>query len=125
MCCFFFSSRRRHTRFDCDWSSDVCSSDLQLTDHFQLLRLAKALLHLPPLSHIPDRAGEPARMAVLVVVDTTFGDHPAHFVIRLDKAAFEADFSGCKCLLECRRECVPAFWQQQITGVSAPLGPQR
>src|SRR2546430_2899250 len=25
---FFFSSRRRHTRFDCDWSSDVCSSDL-------------------------------------------------------------------------------------------------
>src|SRR2546427_8504893 len=26
---FFFSSRRRHTRFDCDWSSDVCSSDLR------------------------------------------------------------------------------------------------
>src|SRR2546430_617913 len=23
----FFSSRRRHTKFDCDWSSDVCSSD--------------------------------------------------------------------------------------------------
>src|SRR2546430_17155528 len=31
---FFFSSRRRHTRFDCDWSSDVCSSDLiQLVDY--------------------------------------------------------------------------------------------
>src|SRR2546430_1300371 len=28
LCFFFFSSRRRHTRFDCDWSSDVCSSDL-------------------------------------------------------------------------------------------------
>src|SRR5688572_12894797 len=28
MVIFFFSSRRRHTRFDCDWSSDVCSSDL-------------------------------------------------------------------------------------------------
>src|SRR2546430_5968003 len=27
---FFFSSRRRHTIFDCDWSSDVCSSDLIL-----------------------------------------------------------------------------------------------
>src|SRR5207237_1255826 len=26
--CCFFSSRRRHTRFKCDWSSDVCSSDL-------------------------------------------------------------------------------------------------
>src|SRR5256885_10677673 len=28
MCCFFFSSRRRHTRLQGDWSSDVCSSDL-------------------------------------------------------------------------------------------------
>src|SRR5260370_42580436 len=28
---FFFSSRRRHTRFKCDWSSDVCSSDLACT----------------------------------------------------------------------------------------------
>src|SRR2546422_4780833 len=27
--CFFFSSRRRHTRCSRDWSSDVCSSDLQ------------------------------------------------------------------------------------------------
>src|SRR6266480_93226 len=26
--CVFFSSRRRHTRLTCDWSSDVCSSDL-------------------------------------------------------------------------------------------------
>src|SRR6267143_6053470 len=32
---FFFSSRRRHTRWNCDWSSDVCSSDLA-----QLLRRA-------------------------------------------------------------------------------------
>src|SRR5690606_2499886 len=34
-CCalfFFFSSRRRHTRFSRDWSSDVCSSDLEV-DH--------------------------------------------------------------------------------------------
>ena len=28
--CFFFSSRRRHTRFTSDWSSDVCSSDLEM-----------------------------------------------------------------------------------------------
>src|SRR5436190_11437671 len=28
---FFFSSRRRHTRSLCDWSSDVCSSDLSMT----------------------------------------------------------------------------------------------
>src|SRR5882762_2907950 len=32
---FFFSSRRRHTRFKCDWSSDVCSSDLyRIRGHF-------------------------------------------------------------------------------------------
>src|SRR2546430_7403338 len=30
---FFFSSRRRHTRFDCDWSSDVCSSDLDANEN--------------------------------------------------------------------------------------------
>src|SRR5256885_6300127 len=29
--CFFFSSRRRHTRLQGDWSSDVCSSDLHIT----------------------------------------------------------------------------------------------
>src|SRR5437764_2024073 len=28
VCVFFFSSRRRHTRYIGDWSSDVCSSDL-------------------------------------------------------------------------------------------------
>src|SRR2546422_6346112 len=28
--CFFFSSRRRHTRCSRDWSSDVCSSDLRI-----------------------------------------------------------------------------------------------
>src|SRR2546430_6610339 len=32
---FFFSSRRRHTRFDCDWSSDVCSSDLARPDRLR------------------------------------------------------------------------------------------
>src|SRR2546429_4088876 len=32
MYCFFFSSRRRHTRCSRDWSSDVCSSDLYHLD---------------------------------------------------------------------------------------------
>src|SRR2546430_2564304 len=34
---FFFSSRRRHTRFDCDWSSDVCSSDLGFNDDWSMV----------------------------------------------------------------------------------------
>src|SRR6266480_3687461 len=33
---FFFSSRRRHTRLTCDWSSDVCSSDLFQWGHARL-----------------------------------------------------------------------------------------
>src|SRR5690606_39702853 len=43
--CFFFSSRRRHTRFSRDWSSDVCSSDL--TNRGSLLRLGISSLELP------------------------------------------------------------------------------
>src|SRR2546430_8622165 len=47
---FFFSSRRRHTRFDCDWSSDVCSSDLfkalALIDVGQALVLAISMIGL-------------------------------------------------------------------------------
>src|SRR2546430_13563693 len=35
---FFFSSRRRHTRFDCDWSSDVCSSDLRMIQAYHRSR---------------------------------------------------------------------------------------
>src|SRR5690606_18314490 len=39
-CFFFFSSRRRHTRFSRDWSSDVCSSDLGLQSFFNTLATA-------------------------------------------------------------------------------------
>src|SRR5438034_10667696 len=38
---FFFSSRRRHTRSLCDWSSDVCSSDLKDGDNILLVRRAE------------------------------------------------------------------------------------
>src|SRR5688572_6535950 len=37
---FFFSSSRRHTMFDCDWSSDVCSSDLHRATDVLLFLLA-------------------------------------------------------------------------------------
>src|SRR5690625_6540041 len=36
VCIFFFSSRRRHTIWPRDWSSDVCSSDLNGQDAFHL-----------------------------------------------------------------------------------------
>src|SRR3712207_7350137 len=41
---FFFSSRRRHTRYWRDWSSDVCSSDLfrpRVTVRFECVRSAE------------------------------------------------------------------------------------
>src|SRR3712207_8306566 len=45
--CFFFSSRRRHTRYWRDWSSDVCSSDLMGT-------------HGTVLDAVPEIEGYPA-----------------------------------------------------------------
>src|SRR2546430_7574794 len=36
---FFFSSRRRHTIFDCDWSSDVCSSDLRTSERLEVAEM--------------------------------------------------------------------------------------
>src|SRR6266511_5108260 len=46
---FFFSSRRRHTRFSRDWSSDVCSSDLDPRTGDQLITgpwIAQRVSHL-------------------------------------------------------------------------------
>src|SRR2546430_8285993 len=48
---FFFSSRRRHTRFDCDWSSDVCSSDLKMRERVHSCRYRfqkESPFHKPP-----------------------------------------------------------------------------
>src|SRR5689334_24260826 len=46
---FFFSSRRRHTRWNCDWSSDVCSSDLgQPIEQWRRLDLLQRIF--PPTS---------------------------------------------------------------------------
>src|SRR5256886_15428055 len=50
---FFFSSRRRHTRFDCVWSSDVWSSDLWKTGNGIWAALARAGAWLNVLNLIP------------------------------------------------------------------------
>src|SRR5260370_644767 len=48
---FFFSSRRRHTRFKCDWSSDVCSSDPVPESRFGTEKRSRTL---PVRLHIAD-----------------------------------------------------------------------
>src|SRR6266700_3957891 len=56
---FFFSSRRRHTRFSRDWSSDVCSSDLLIVQLqpgdvllvSELSRLGRSLLEIMSILH--------------------------------------------------------------------------
>src|SRR5438132_13165623 len=54
---FFFSSRRRHTRSLCDWSSDVCSSDLfntqSLSDNTALLWTATVTVPPPTINVTP------------------------------------------------------------------------
>src|SRR2546427_4154445 len=63
---FFFSSRRRHTRFDCDWSSDVCSSDLA---------------DLRPLSGVSSSANDISEPGEIVGGgDTGFGDFHAYLL---------------------------------------------
>src|SRR5437870_8658573 len=44
---FFFSSRRRHTRWPRDWSSDVCSSDLAVLKAWE----TPFAIDQPPMSH--------------------------------------------------------------------------
>src|SRR5438034_5159229 len=51
---FFFSSRRRHTRSLCDWSSDVCSSDLAAAG-FVLIRMNKSAPCSAPRISFSDR----------------------------------------------------------------------
>src|SRR5688572_33462939 len=56
MLVLFFASRRRHTMFDCDWSSDVCSSDLSV--------LARAAVSAPAPVAAPAPAAALATAAV-------------------------------------------------------------
>src|SRR5690242_21952452 len=69
---FFFSSRRRHTRLTCDWSSDVCSSDLHADDcrfsHAPVLE--QKLLDLSRIDVEPaadDQISAPAAQRVVAV----------------------------------------------------------
>src|SRR5215204_5800494 len=76
---FFFSSRRRHTRSLCDWSSDVCSSDLATALPGDVLGVWAG--HRSPLQPDPRQAGllprllpvaQVSRPAVQLLLETSF-----------------------------------------------------
>src|SRR6267154_4282148 len=79
---FFFSSRRRHTRWTGDWSSDVCSSDLVAGDaaeHVAVKAAAAAARRDEQRVARPDdeRTTATARAAVAVRTHTT-SEHRQH-----------------------------------------------
>src|SRR5688572_32513231 len=83
--CFFISSRRRHTRFDCDWSSDVCSSDLALSYNnpseqaTQSVFAGRAAATAAPVGGndlMQDRAPAPARVGGDDVIKTVKREEP-------------------------------------------------
>src|SRR5574341_2441249 len=75
---FFFSSRRRHTRLVGDWSSDVCSSDLEAAEELRAIDLA-------PLRAAAKAA--PAIFLVAALLDRA-GDHrSAHALLKSEGRA--------------------------------------
>src|SRR5256886_3589921 len=90
-CIFFFSSRRRHTRFDCDWSSDVCSSDLpiQLFGHDpEVMREAAAIAAEHGADMIDINMGCPVRKVVKTGAGASLLDEPDR-AVALARAAHE------------------------------------
>src|SRR5690606_39378375 len=67
---FFFSSRRRHTRFSRDWSSDVCSSDLTLGVLFMLF---STTLILPLAVSLVYRDGQAAHFSITFALAAAIG----------------------------------------------------
>src|SRR6266446_1517255 len=69
---FFFSSRRRHTRLQGDWSSDVCSSDLGHIVPASNLRQWPLLLHISTAFAKPPVVSPPVPGAVVCSVVGSF-----------------------------------------------------
>src|SRR5206468_8280573 len=99
-----FSSRRRHTRSDRDWSSDVCSSDLVVgrdrDNEAHLVDLVRAF-------------GERTQKPVFVKLPPFGTEVEREVVLALARVAREAGAAGITCRSEERRvgkECRVRWW---------------
>src|SRR5690606_39468075 len=84
---FFFTSRRRHTRFSRDWSSDVCSSDLGIMHQINLERMS-------PVVHNRDGVAFPD---TLVGTDSHTPHVDALGVIAIGVGGLEAEIGRASC----------------------------
>src|SRR5256886_9653863 len=80
----FFSSRRRHTRFDCDWSSDVCSSDLR-TDSLNRRKIGAATFVALAVGIAFGVGGVPTQQAKLTAPDGADNDEFGGSVARSEE----------------------------------------
>ena len=79
----------------------------KLPDYLQLLGLSQIFFDLPALGDVPERAGQPNRMALLVLIQPAFGNHPADAVVVPYDPAFEVEFAGGEGVPACRLEQLP------------------
>src|SRR2546430_14870628 len=92
---FFFSSRRRHTRFDCDWSSDVCSSDLTIPERPGAFREFCAALGASVVTEFNYRLSGRDQAEIFVGLATRSRHDGERYVARLRGLGYETvDLSG-------------------------------
>src|SRR2546421_11035443 len=107
---FFFSSRRRHTRSDRDWSSDVCSSDLihftGSTEVFQAL-WKQAAANLTAYAAYPRLVGETGGKDFILAHASADVDALATGMLR---GAFE--YQGQRCSAASRASVPASLWPQ-------------
>src|SRR5690242_20858664 len=97
-CFFFFSSRRRHTRLTCDWSSDVCSSDLRLQFGFGPARRVDGLqLRTEFANDPPKRRGQHLEFVFTRARSAPDQGNPAKPVIRTERFRSEERRVGKEC----------------------------
>src|SRR5256886_3949422 len=80
---FFFSSRRRHTRFDCDWSSDVCSSDLPSTNVSGPLIIVDGTITRHGLADINSQDIDRVELVKGAAASSLYGSDAANGVIQI------------------------------------------